>query len=347
METPVLSIRDFDSSPGGIRRFGVSLPDGGRPRLHIPKLDILAGKCYAVIGKSGAGKTVLNSLLLGLPSLRIGRGVRVGEMVWWNGDIRLRGSDFISASRLMSRWRGIRHRGTLLYLPQILPDGRGYQMSVMTYLEQVLYALMRQAGDCTPDISDPFTSFPAELRRILDTPVTRLSGGERRRIELWARLHVLEMLPKDRLALLILDEPTTGLDVPDERRYLEDLRKMMLMLDLPNLAVLVTTHALYFIDDCLPPGKAPLGQPRQPLFDQVILVHKEPELENGQGDRNKAPSCRVTSAVDSIRLCEAVMRRTPDKSVEDSMEAFVEWQADLAGDKFSECVESAYFARAN
>ena len=340
MGATVLSIRDFDSSPDGIRRFGVGLFGCDRPRLRIPNLDILAGKCYAIIGKSGAGKTVLNSLLLGLPSLRIGRGVRVGEMAWWGGDdrVQIRSLDFISTSKLMSRWRAIRHRGTLLYLPQILPDGRGYQMSAKVYLEQVLCSLMRQAGGSVPDIGDAFTSFPKELTRILDTPVTRLSGGERRRVELWARLHVLNMLPQDRLALLILDEPTTGLDVPDERRYLEDLRRTMLAL--PNLAVLVTTHALYFIDDCLP-------QPRQPLFDQVILVHKEPESENGQGVRKNVPSCRVTSAVDSIRLCEAVMKRTPDKSVEDSLEAFVEWQAELSDNEFLERVERIYFARVN
>ena len=100
-------------------------------------------------------------------------------------------------------------------------------MNVKVYLEQVLCALIRQAGDGVFDIGDPFVSFPEELRRVLGTPVTRLSGGERRRIELWARLHVLKKLPKNRFALLILDEPTTGLDVPDERRYLEFLSQRM------------------------------------------------------------------------------------------------------------------------
>ena len=348
MGNSVLSIRDFESSPAGICRFGASflvrfleLFGNDRPHLRIPKLDIHAGKCYAVIGKSGAGKTVLNSLLLGLPSLRIGRGVRVGKMAWWDGGVQLRSSDFSGSSRLVSRWREVRRRGTLLYLPQILPDGRGYQMSVRVYLEQVLCALMRQAGGRVADVGDAFALFPKDLTRILGASVTSLSGGERRRIELWARLYILNKLPKERLALLILDEPTTGLDVPDERRYLEDLRKMML--DLPNLAVLVTTHALYFLDDCLPPGRVPLGHPRQPLFDQVILVHKEPESESGQAVHKNVPLCRVTSAVFSTRLCEAVRKRTPDKSVEDSMENFVEWQARLAGDEFSENVEQVYF----
>lgn len=337
MSAAVLSIRDFDSSPDMVRP--PRHHDSGVPRLCIPRLDFEPGKCYAVIGKSGAGKTVLNSLLLGLPASHLGRAVRVGSMDWWDGAVSLRDSDFGTASRMLARWREIRHKGTLLYLPQILPDGRGYQMSTKDYLEQVIAALRRQAGSSTrnwPD--DPFKTFPDELRGVLGKPVTSLSGGERRRAELWARLKVLGTLSQDRrLGLLILDEPTTGLDVPDERRYLEELRRRVA--ELPNLAVLVTTHALYFIDDHLPHDAKQPEQPRMPLFDRVCLVHKEPCSDSG-------PICRVTAATDSCRLCEAVMRRIPEKSVEDSMEAFVDWQAGLSGDDFAEKVASAYFNEA-
>ena len=333
-----LSIRDFDSAPEAIRKIGYRGLD--RPRLCIPRVDFEVGKCYAIVGKSGAGKTVLNSLLLGLPSSRVGRAVRVGAMDWWNGSVRLQASDFSTSSRLLSRWREVRHSGTLLYLPQILPDGRGYQMSTRIYLEQVIAALIRQTGLDPKVFLDPFESFPNELLCVLRNPVTSLSGGERRRVELWARLTVLQTLPKDRLALLILDEPTTGLDVPDERRYLEELRRMMAKL--PNLSVIVTTHALYFIDDHLPQSASdPILHPL-PLFDKVCLVHKETCSKNGKR-RNIGPICRVTSAIDSGCLCEAVMRRTPEKSVEDSMEAFIHWQAGLCGDEFAEKVANVYF----
>ena len=337
----VLTIRDFDSTPESVRKIWHGGLD--RPRLCIPRIDIEAGKCYAVVGKSGAGKTVLNSLLLGLPSSRVGRSVHVGAMDWWNGAVRICAADFSASSRLLSRWRDVRHRGTLLYLPQILPDGRGYQMSTRIYLEQVIAALIRQADIEPRAIHNPFETFPDALRGVLGNPVTKLSGGERRRVELWARLMVLQSLPKNRLALLILDEPTTGLDVPDERRYLEDLRRRMT--GLPNLSVLVTTHALYFIDDHLSQTLSNPAQPQLPLFDKVCLVHKESCLGNG-GSRNIGPICRVTSAIDSGSLCEAVVRRTPEKSVEDSMEAFVDWQAGLSGNEFSGKVANVYFKRA-
>ena len=338
----VLSIRDFDSTPESAQKIWNRGLD--RPRLCIPRIDFEAGKCYAVVGKSGAGKTVLNSLLLGLPSSRVGRAVHVGAMDWWNGSVRIHAVDFSSSARLLSRWREVRHRGTLLYLPQILPDGRGYQMSTRIYLEQVIAALIRQADIEPRAIHNPFESFPDALRGVLGNPVTSLSGGERRRIELWARLTVLQSLPKDRLALLILDEPTTGLDVPDERQYLEDLR--LKMVKLPNLSVLVTTHALYFLDDHLPLSKSDSVQPQLPLFDKVCLVHKEPCSGNGDS-KDIGPMCRVTSAIDSDRRCEAVMRRTPEESVEDSMEGFVHWQAGLSGEEFSKKVLNAYFEESN
>ena len=338
MAATVLSIRDFDSTPEAVRRFRQSASE--RPRLCIPSVDFVAGKCYAVVGKSGAGKTVLNSLLLGFPSSHVGRTVRVGSMGWWDDAVRLRASDFRTSSRLLSRWREIRHKGTLLYLPQILPDGRGYRMATRNYLEQVIAALTRQAGINPRDFCDPFVSFPDELQGALENPVTKLSGGERRRVELWARLAVLRALSQERLGLLILDEPTTGLDVPDERRYLEELRRQLA--GLPNLAVLVTTHALYFLDDHLPESASDSNQSHLPLFDKVCLVHKEPCPRNGD-KRNAGPICRVTAAIDSCILCEAVMRRTPGKSVEDSMEEFVDWQARLSGDEFTEKVADEYF----
>ena len=342
MNRTILSIRAFDSSPDALARFCPALSGRDRPRLCIPKLDLVAGRCHAVIGRSGAGKTVLNSLLLGLPSTRVGRAVRVGEMSWWNGTVPVRSDDFRSSSRLLARWREVRQKGTLLYLPQILPDGRGYQMSVKHYLEQVVAALLRQADRKAEGLGDPFETFPDELRGVLPNPVTSLSGGERRRVELWARLAVLKSLPDDRLGLLILDEPTTGLDVPDERRYLEDLRR--LMKDLPNLAVLVTTHALYFLDDRLPPSEASPAR-REPLFDRVVLVHKERPAGHGCG--KSGPVCRVTDATDSQALCDAVRRRAPDKSVEDAMEDFVAWQAGCEGEEFSERVQKTYFENPN
>ena len=335
-EQSVLTIRGFDSAPQEMSPNHMRCPTQRRPSLSIPSFDLFAGKCHAIIGKSGAGKTVLNSFLLGFPSFRLGGKMALNQMKWWSGvgavDIDRR--DFLSQSRLSRKWAKVRHSGTLLYLPQILPDGRGYQMSVRKYLEQVLPALYSQAH--CPNVSSDaaFASFPLELSHILGNRVTSLSGGERRRIELWARLSVLKRLPKNRQALLILDEPTTGLDVPDERRYLSELREEMKSLG--NLAVLITTHALYFLDDTLPDDK------QTPLFDYVFLVHKKKNKTNAHAEDI---SCRVTAAADSRHLCEIVKARNPNKSVEDNMEDFVEWQAGLSDSEFSMCVENVFRER--
>lgn len=323
----ILSIRGFDSAPD--RAIGGWSRRRKIPRLRIPALDLAPGKCHAVIGKSGAGKTVLNSLLMGFPVSGTASRPLLESMTWWNGAVRGSESDFVSQMTISRCWQRVRHAGALLYLPQILPDGRGYQMSVRQYLLQVLPALGRQCQAATLFDKTSFDSFPTELSSVLDNSVTQLSGGERRRVELWARLAVLKKLPHDRMALLILDEPTTGLDVPDERRYLTELRKELA--SLPNLAVVVTTHALYFIDDRTDGGHGK----GEFLFDRVFLVHKEP----GGG----TPDCRVTPATSAEALCAAVSVRNPEKSVEDNMEEFVDGQAKLIGDDFTERIQRKYF----
>ena len=263
----ILRIRDFATRDRPVRWwFPKSLAAKLRPRLDIPCLDLKGGECYAVIGKSGAGKTVFNSFLAGWPAFQCGRGTQVREATWWNGDseIRLSAGELKSGLARLFAWRRIARHGGLFYLPQLLPDGRGYAMPVRVYLKHVLSALRQQVrirhvdGDDFDDIDDP------DVRAALSKTVDKLSGGERRRVELWARLRVLNDFPENRPGLLILDEPTTGLDVVQERNYLQRLRKSLN--GRSNVAAVVTTHALSLLSS---------KGPENAVFDGVIVVWKK------------------------------------------------------------------------
>jgi ABC-2 type transport system ATP-binding protein len=82
-----------------------------------------------------------------------------------------------------------------------------------------------------------------------DEKARRLNGGHRRRIEIArALLH--------RPALLLLDEPTVGLDVPTRRQLVELVHQLCRE---DSIAVLWTTHLV----DELDPGS-----------DRVVLLHK-------------------------------------------------------------------------
>lgn len=71
-----------------------------------------------------------------------------------------------------------------------------------------------------------------EIDSILDQTARTLSGGEGRRVE------VARALAADP-ALLLLDEPTAGLDTPVRRRLRDHLRELLTALDIP---VLYVTH---------------------------------------------------------------------------------------------------------
>jgi len=284
----ILRIREFATRDrplfGWIPR---SVADKLRPRLDIPKLDIRAGRCYAVIGKSGAGKTVFNSFLMGWPAFQCGRGTQADEIRWWNGDLetKLDAGQVSNPFRRLFAWREIGRKGALFYLPQLLPDGRGYAMPTRTYLRHVLAALRDQAR--VKEIrGDEYDGLPEDIATNLDKSLDRLSGGERRRVELWTRLRVLRDFAGERPGLLVLDEPTTGLDVVQERKYMDMLRDGLRQN--PGVAALVTTHAMNLLDPEESDGK--------PVFDGVIVVWKK--IFKSSRWEHKRSECDVSPVFD-------------------------------------------------
>jgi len=105
-----------------------------------------------------------------------------------------------------------------------------------------------------------------ELSERRGDKVRRLSGGYRRRVEVArALLH--------RPALLLLDEPTVGLDVPTRRSLVEHVHALALD---DGIAVLWATH---LIDEIAPD-------------DQVVVLHRGRVRATGSvGDVNAAAGC--------------------------------------------------------
>ena len=78
-----------------------------------------------------------------------------------------------------------------------------------------------------------------ELENHLDTQVRNLNGGHRRRVEI---LRALINKPK----LLLLDEPTVGLDLKSRFDILEYVRQLVLT---KNISVLWITHLFDEIEE--------------------------------------------------------------------------------------------------
>lgn len=168
-------------------------------------LDAMPGQCLALVGHNGAGKTTLMKLLLGL--------LRPTE-----GSVRIFGADPASGAGEEARYR-------LGFLPETIAfDAAMTGREVMTF-----YARLKRlpAG-----VSEPLLQ-RVGLAEAAGRRIGTYSKGMRQ------RLGLAQALLGD-ARLLLLDEPTTGLD-PALRRWFYDL---ISDLTAAGVTVLISSHAL-------------------------------------------------------------------------------------------------------
>lgn len=198
----------------------------GKPRLTRMSFAQRSGTVVAIVGPSGAGKSTLFSALL-------------GELPTQNGAM------FFGGMPLAEYGRQIR---TLLgFVPQ--EDSLHPTLTV------------RQALGFAGRLRGPRQGTSARAARVeevcrdldlsgkVDSPIERLSGGQRKRVSI-----AMEILTKPRL--LLLDEPTSGLDPGLDQEVMRALRTLA---DEEDRVVIVVTHSTDHLD----------------LADEVLVVASE------------------------------------------------------------------------
>ncbi|MDT0442372.1 ABC transporter ATP-binding protein [Streptomyces johnsoniae] len=177
---------------------------GGLVVLRGIDLDVHRGEVFALLGPNGAGKTTTVEILEGFRRRSA-------------GEVRVLGAD---PERGGDAWRG--RIGLVL---QSWRDHRRWRVA----------ELLTHFATYYPDPRDP-----AELLALVGLtdqagrPVDRLSGGQRRRLDV--ALGIV-----GRPELLFLDEPTTGFD-PEARREFHVLVERLAREE--GVTVLLTTHDL-------------------------------------------------------------------------------------------------------
>ncbi|GAA3515788.1 thiol reductant ABC exporter subunit CydD [Actinocatenispora rupis] len=181
----------------------VTHPDRPEPAPDAASLHLTRGHIVAVTGPSGAGKSTLLSVLLGFTPPDSGR-------------VLVNGHDLATLDP--DRWR--RHVGWAAQQPYLFTG---------TVADNI-----RLGAPTAPDTDVTAAARDACLDVPLDTPVgergTGLSAGQRRRVAL-ARAYLRHA------DLLLLDEPTAGLDPDTEARVLARLRTLA-----AGRAVLLVSH---------------------------------------------------------------------------------------------------------
>jgi ATP-binding cassette subfamily C protein CydD len=199
------------SGPPAIRFAGVTFRYGGtRGGVTGVDLDLPAGSLTALVGASGSGKTTLARLLLGLARPEAGRilinGVDLAEL---NGPAWRARIAWVAQMPFI--FSGSLRANLLLGCPAASDD-------------EIRKALKDAAA------TDFVDQLPAGLDTLLGDRGAGLSGGELRRLAL-ARAFLR------RADLIVLDEPTAGLDAATEELVTAALQRLAI-----NRTVLVISH---------------------------------------------------------------------------------------------------------
>ncbi len=193
-----------------VRIAGVTVAREGRVVLEEIRFDVGAGAFVGVCGPNGAGKTTLLRAILGLVPLAAGRIDVLGRP---------------AAERARSG-NGIG------YVPQrhaFPPDFPAYALDVVR-----LGRLHQREGRAREQRAAEEALARVGIAELAARPVGRLSGGEQRRVTLAQALCASSKL-------LILDEPTVGLDLPAEQEFYALVRSLR---DELGLAVIAVSHDL-------------------------------------------------------------------------------------------------------
>ncbi|MDE3222290.1 MAG: ABC transporter ATP-binding protein [Acidobacteriota bacterium] len=187
---------------------------GGHDLVHHVSLDVTPGSWCTVIGPNGAGKTTLVEAVAGLRTLASGQVTLDGAVL----------------SGMSARERA--RRVSLVPQHPVIPAG----MSVHDYValgRTAYHGVLRAPSSGDRAVVESVLE-RVELTSFRHRDVATLSGGERQRMVMGRALAQSTMV-------MVLDEPTTGLDLRHQMTMLEMLRREV---DDCGLTVLATLHDL-------------------------------------------------------------------------------------------------------
>src|SRR5450755_3430574 len=299
-EPPVAGLSRSSPPPAGVRlevrnlevRLGATGPDV----VNDLSFSVPAGEVLGIVGESGSGKTTVALALLG--HARRGLSIRSGK-------VRLDGTDLLRLRP--AQLRAVRG-AKVAYVPQDPASALNPALRIGTQLTEALRV--------HPGIVDDPAGRIAEVMREVSLEATpemlrryphQLSGGQQQRVS-------LAMAFSCRPSLIVLDEPTTGLDVSTQRHVLDTVRSLCrshavaavyVSHDLAVVSGLASGVAVMYAGRVVETGPAArvLGEPVHPYTRGLIRAVPSPERAgalagiDGQQPRpaRRGPGCSFTA----------------------------------------------------
>ena len=170
---------------------------------------VTAGEVLGLVGESGSGKTTVALALMGYAR----RGLAID-----GGSVKLEGDEVIGRSR--GELRSVRG-ASIAYVAQDPTSALNPALKVGTQLREI-FAAHPRCGQDKSDVNERIGELLAEVRldgvgSALESYPHQLSGGQQQRV-------MLAMAFACQPKLILLDEPTTGLDVTTQRHVLDAIR---------------------------------------------------------------------------------------------------------------------------
>ncbi|GAA4839247.1 ATP-binding cassette domain-containing protein [Kitasatospora terrestris] len=250
-------------------------------------LSVAEGEAVGFLGPNGAGKTTTVRMLCTLLRPTSGTATVAGlDVVRQRAEVR-RQIGYVGQSG-----SGGDHRA-------------GDELRTQARLQGMTAA---QAAERAAESAERF-----ELTELLDRPCGRLSGGQRRRLDLALGL-------VHRPKVLFLDEPTAGLDPQSRANLWEHLRALRAE---QNLTVFLTTHYLEEADGLcdrilvIDGGKIVAADTAKALKDQiggdVIILETQQVGDCAAAAARVLPDCRPDVTAERVHLhCADAQRRLPE-----------------------------------
>ncbi len=222
---------------------------GALTAVDTVDLTVYAGEVLGIVGESGSGKSTL---------LRLLNLEEAPEQGSYQLTIpQLAGTELLTLDRFHRRAVRVLHIGIVYQNPHVglrmRTTSGGNVAERLILAGERSFAALRQAAHDSLTVSE----FPAD--RIDDMPA-RLSGGMQQRVQL---AKAIALKP----ALLLLDEPTTGLDVSIQALVLDTFKRLQREL---GLATIVVSHDLGVI---------------RMLADRVMVMRGGRVVEDGLTDQ--------------------------------------------------------------
>jgi peptide/nickel transport system ATP-binding protein len=232
--------------------------------------EVSAGEILGLVGESGSGKTTIGLALLGFAR----KGLRIAS-----GEVVLDGRNLLDLSSTeIEELRGV----SVAYVPQDPASALNPALRIGTQIREVL--------NVHPDVTDDPEARIQEVLEEVDLPTEaeylrryphQLSGGQQQRV-------ALAMAFACRPSLIVLDEPTTGLDVSTQRHVLDTVRRLCsshgvagvyVSHDLAVVGGLVSDVAVLYAGRVVEMGPAPqvFGRPAHPYTRALLAAIPEPE----------------------------------------------------------------------